>query len=275
MRNLRAPSSSILVAILLVFIFFRYCLHITDQSLGDLAKTSGWFLLASFLLLCLYGIRKKFPFLPLGKTSTWLLLHLTTGILSTYFFLHHTGYRIPTGTFDLILALGYLTILLSGVGGWILMRSIPIPLRDSMHLLPGRIAEERSQLIHQADEEIKNRKPGSSDIGYQDAYLTVLRPFLFRSPGFLPRGSKENHYLTPDFAARYARCINIAHLQPNSTEDKIHQLILRKAMLDRQLRLHRWMRGWMLVHLPLTGAMVMMITLHVVVVHGFAAGSAR
>ena len=131
MINLKPPSGSLITLLAVAFVAFRYCIHETDQSLGDPARTSGWFLLGSFVLLCVYGVRKKLPFLPLGKTSTWLMLHLTTGVLGGYFFLEHTEFRFPTGIFDTLLWIGYFVILLSGFTGWVLLRTIPQPLRES------------------------------------------------------------------------------------------------------------------------------------------------
>jgi hypothetical protein len=273
MLNLRTPSIGMIIFVAAAVGVFNYGLHVTNRSLGDLAMTSGWFLLASFLLLGLYGLRKKLPFLPLGKTSTWLMLHLATGFLGAYFFLEHTGYRIPTGTFDILLWIGYAIIILSGFSGWILMRTIPQPLRESMHLLPARIHAEVETLIGKADAEIKELRSSTSNSAFESTYLSVLRPFLHSGPGFLPKGSKQSRYLPTDLSSRYSRSINFSKFEPTSVENRVHQLILRKSELDRQLRLHRWMRGWLLIHLPITGSMVILIGLHILVVHTFAAGS--
>ncbi|MDE0960578.1 MAG: hypothetical protein OSB09_07335 [Planctomycetota bacterium] len=271
MLHLRTPKLSVIGFVAATTAIFNYCLHLTDRSLGDLAMTSGWFLLGSFLLLCLYGIRKKLPFLPLGKTSTWLMFHLAIGFLSAYFFLEHTDYRLPTGAFEILLWIGFTVLIVSGISGWILMRTIPHPLRESMHLLPDRIQTEVATLIDSADAQIIH-SPSNSE--YQKAYLSILRPFLFSRPGFFPRGSKQGHFLPADLIHRYSRHINISQIEPNSVNGKIHQMVLRKSELDRQLRLHLWMRGWLLIHLPITGVMVILISLHVLVVHVFAAGSA-
>ena len=273
MLNLRTPSIRMIIFVAVAIFLFHYRLQVSNRSLGDLAMTSGWFLLASFLLLGLYGLRKKLPFLPLGKTSTWLMLHLATGFLGAYFFLEHTSYRLPTGTFDILLWIGYAIIILSGFTGWILMRTIPPSLRESMHLLPERIHAEIESMIGKADAEIKELRSSTSNSAFESAYLSVLRPYLHDGPGFFPKGSKESHYLPADLSARYSRSINFSQLEPASVENRIHQVIIRKSELDRQLRLHRWMRGWLLIHLPVTGSMVILIGLHILVVHTFAAGS--
>lgn len=275
MINLKPPSGSLITLLAVAFVAFRYCIHETDQSLGDPARTSGWFLLGSFVLLCVYGVRKKLPFLPLGKTSTWLMLHLTTGVLGGYFFLEHTEFRFPTGIFDTLLWIGYFVILLSGFTGWVLLRTIPQPLRESIHLLPARIDQEIATLIKEADSLILELRKSSSHNEYELVYLSILRPFLFSKARSHSSGKKEKQYLPNAVVDSYSRHSNFSKLESNSVEDKIHQIVLRKSVLDRQLRLHSWMRGWLLIHLPFTGAMVIMILLHVILTHAFAAGTVQ
>lgn len=273
MINLRTPSTSLIIFLVVAFIAFRFCILEADRSLGDPARASGWFLLGSFVLLCVYGIRKKLPFLPLGKTSTWLMLHLTTGVLSGYFFLEHTEFRLPTGTFESLLWIGYSVILMSGFTGWILMRTIPQPLRESIHLLPARIDHEIASLVKEADSLIIELRKSAPHSEYEKVYLSILRPFLFSKANSHSSGSKENQYLPDAVADSYSRHSNFSKQESNSIEEQIHHIVLRKSALDRQLRLHFWMRGWLLIHLPGTGALVILVLLHVILVHAYAAGT--
>ena len=77
--KIRPPHSGALFLILIGIVVSFYFLEQADATLANPAVISGWILLGSFVLLCLYGARKKVPFLPIGKTATWLQLHLGFG----------------------------------------------------------------------------------------------------------------------------------------------------------------------------------------------------
>ncbi|MGB1071716.1 MAG: hypothetical protein ACPG1Z_08610, partial [Planctomycetota bacterium] len=85
--KIRPPHSGALLLILIGIVVSLYFLEQADATLANPAVTSGWILLGSFVLLCLYGVRKKVPFLPIGKTATWLQMHLGFGVISTWLFL--------------------------------------------------------------------------------------------------------------------------------------------------------------------------------------------
>ena len=252
MATLRKPPTLIVLLIISIVIIFWISVSDADRSLEDPASTS-------FVVLCIYGIRKRLPFLPLGRASTWLMLHLATGCVSGFMFLDHTGYRFPTGTFEILLWSGYAVLLLSGFGGWILMRQIPQPLHDSQDtLLQARIPQELAQIRDEADQQMKRLSETGSDSSFEKVYLELIRPFIFQGPGLLPE-------------QQYSIRFNPANIDSNSSQEQILELVAKKARLDRQQRLHLWMRGWLLIHLPLTGAMLLIILLHVLLVISHAA----
>ncbi|HIO65642.1 MAG TPA: hypothetical protein EYN40_03015 [Planctomycetes bacterium] len=272
MASLRKPPTLIVLLIISIVIIFWISVSDADRSLEDSASTSGWFLLASFVVLCIYGIRKRLPFLPLGRASTWLMLHLATGCVSGFMFLDHTGYRFPTGTFEILLWSGYAVLLLSGFGGWILMRQIPQPLHDSQDtLLQARIPQELAQIRDEADQQMKRLSETGSDSSFEKVYLELIRPFIFQGPGLLPQGRSGNQYIPLLLEQQYSIRFNPANIDSNSSQEQILELVAKKARLDRQQRLHLWMRGWLLIHLPLTGAMLLIILLHVLLVISHAA----
>ena len=97
--KLRMPHAGILMLVIFTWVFSFYYLETAKTALLNSAVYSGWFLLGSFVVLGIYGVRKKVPFLPVGKTRTWLQLHLGFGAISTALFFEHVGYRFPGGLF--------------------------------------------------------------------------------------------------------------------------------------------------------------------------------
>src|SRR5689334_24083075 len=79
-----------------------------ERHLGSSAFTTGYLLLAAVLFLALYNVRKKFPFLPLGTSATWLQWHLYIGIGSMGIFALHAGIPWPSGILNSALAATYL-----------------------------------------------------------------------------------------------------------------------------------------------------------------------
>jgi len=104
--SFRIPSGAVISRWLLVVVAIAAILWQTQLGLGDLSTSSGWLLLASFLFLGLYGARKKVPFLPLGRVSSWLSLHIGTGLIAVALFFVHTGGRWPSGGFETTLWFG-------------------------------------------------------------------------------------------------------------------------------------------------------------------------
>src|ERR1051325_10724014 len=72
------------------------------NSLRRPAHASGLVLLGVILLLTLFNARKKLPFLPLLKASTWLQVHIYAGLFSMVLFLFHVGFKMPQGTLEIV-----------------------------------------------------------------------------------------------------------------------------------------------------------------------------
>ena len=62
-------------------------LNANSTALPDYAFLTGWVLLAGMLVLTFYNARKKLPFLPLGKSETWLQIHIYLGFFTVVLFL--------------------------------------------------------------------------------------------------------------------------------------------------------------------------------------------
>ena len=107
-----------------------------ERQLTSSSFATGYILLAAVLFLALYNVRKKLPFLPLGRSATWLQWHLYVGIASVGVFVLHAGLRWPTGILQTTLAACYVCTVVSGLVGLYLTRTIPAQL--------ARVGEECS-----------------------------------------------------------------------------------------------------------------------------------
>ena len=114
-------------------------------------ETTGWLALGSVVFLALYNLRKKLSLLPLLRSSTWLQAHIYVGFLCVGLFLAHIEYRVPTGSFEVALALVFALVAGSGVIGLVLTRTLPKRLaRRGEEVLFERIPGYRHQLAQEA-----------------------------------------------------------------------------------------------------------------------------
>lgn len=95
------------------------------EELQRFTYLTGWLLFALMVVLTAYNARKKLPFLPLGKSETWLEFHIYAGYFTAVLFLAHVRVRWPTGWFETVLFILYVVVALSGIVGLILTRSLP------------------------------------------------------------------------------------------------------------------------------------------------------
>src|SRR5688500_20219002 len=65
-----------------------------SQQLPNYAYLSGWVLMAVMILLALYNMRKRLPFLSLGSSETWLQIHIYAGFFTVVLFLIHLNFRL-------------------------------------------------------------------------------------------------------------------------------------------------------------------------------------
>src|SRR5260370_42491787 len=94
------------------------------HGLPNYAFLTGWVLLAGILVLALYNARKKLPFLPLGNSETWLQIHIYLGFFTVLLFLVHLKWRVPRGSFEIMLASLFALVSGSGIVGLFFSRAL-------------------------------------------------------------------------------------------------------------------------------------------------------
>lgn len=273
--TIRQPKPLILLGLLLVFFVIQNYLDIKSGELVSLAYESGWLLLGSFIILALYGMRKKFPFLPIGKTSSWLQLHLGIGLLSGYLFLVHSGFAWPQGSFEVALYFIYLLLMGSGFIGWFIMRWLPKPMRaDVENLHPSRIPFRRSEILEEADALVLKVEEGALSERITMGYTEVIRPFLNARPGLLHSKRHNELEIPTPIVQKLALYLPPSILFSTESSRPFHKLIREKSDLDRMIVHQRWIRGWLFLHVPLTAVLFILIALHIFLVLGFSSGGA-
>jgi len=241
----------------------------------------------------LLNARKRVPTWNVGKAETWLKGHIWLGLLAVPLALFHSGFHLG-GSLAAALMIVFVVVTLSGVFGLVLQQFLPrlmsvaapgetiyeqIPhvietLRldayETVAAVCGPIAEaeaERGQSeAIQSDprraRQVLGRQPAAApaegSAPLRRFYLETVRPFLM---GDGRHGSLAD--------ARQAERLvqGLLRLLPPVLHDAAGDLVAIAAERRDyavQARLHRWLHGWLLLHVPLAAALLVLLVAHAV-----------
>jgi hypothetical protein len=226
------------------------------------ALWSGALLYVMVLALALFGARKKVPFLPLMRVSTWMQVHIYAGWLAVLVFFLHVGFHLPHGRLNVLLAAAFILVALSGAAGLALTRWLPARLTLSGEPLTyERIPEFRLEIRRRAETLIAaaDRESESSTLG--DFYLNHLLRYIAWRPGILtvPFGRQARYWRTAGTLASLDRYFN-----PRERElaGDLRELIEAKRNLDNQLTGQRLLKLWLFVHIPASCSLLLLGLAH-------------
>jgi hypothetical protein len=227
---------------------------------------SGFALLLVSIGLISFNARKKLPFLPLARASTWLQVHIYAGLTASVLFFVHLDGHVPAGALNVTLACLFVAVTVSGIFGLYLSRTLPERLTycgesvvfERIPALRERLAREMSGLAEKALE------AGSSS-AIADFYRARLQDYFAGSRNRLShvlRSTRPKARLLAqaDAMRRYLGA------EEEHLLGEVIELIELKDNLDAQLALQSVLKGWLFVHIPLSYALLL-----VAVVHGLVA----
>ena len=235
-------------------------------ALRDPAMLTGWTLFALVLLLAIYGVKKALPFLPLGQSTRWMHLHSWAGFLAVAAYVMHAGVRLPTGPLETLLALSFVLVAASGIAGLALARLLPPMLRARgepilFSRLPGlrrTLAERAAALVAPSRALADHHRLHLAEwLASPDDALAHLRGSRRPLQRRLEHTEALFRYLSPDELMTARSLIDV---------------IKQKDLLDAHHALQSALRAWTLVHIPVTGALVLLAAAHALTVIAFRGG---
>ncbi|MGB0712652.1 MAG: hypothetical protein ACPGUC_03730 [Gammaproteobacteria bacterium] len=238
-----------------------------NRSLGVHSEWSGYVLMAVFLSLAAFNVRKRLPAPPLVSARTWLRLHVSLGVGGFFIFLLHTGSLWPTGLYEQVLALLVYIVSLSGLLGMLLQLYVPrrlaqIPEEFIYERIPTLVAEMREQA--EAQVLVATCRDQGDTLGRY--YLETLAWF-FQRPRFalshVLGDRKGQAWLETRIAAisQYLNDEGREHLA------RIHAIGVRKNDLDAHYALQRLLKLWLFIHVPLATGLLFLGVWHWLVVN--------
>lgn len=266
--------------------------------MGLLFGTTGF---GFMIFAALLGARKRVPTWRLGRAQAWMRGHLWLGLLSLPIILFHSGFHFG-GTLTSVLMWLLIITVASGVFGAALQHYLPNVMTTDVRLetIYDEIGHVRMLLLEEADRDVEalcgqlgvsqgakgeiwraggfsaTRSIAAAKSGTAVAtetvvlseeeraplrmfYLSEMRPFLMHSK---KRGARLG-----DADKAHGVFSGLQTLMPISTHAALHDLeeICDEArQLARQEQLHLWLHGWLLLHIPLSLALILLGAVHAV-----------
>ena len=248
------------------------------------------------------GARRKVPTWQIGRATFWLRGHIWLGLLSYPIILFHAGFGLG-GPLTIVLMVLFTLVILSGIFGVALQQVMPrlmltrVPLEtvyEQIDSIVGQLRTESDELVAAACGPLgvetattlaveRRAGGGLGDRGgvhhrstprphptplpptaesgiLRETYLREIRPFLD------PHGSSNGVLGNPGRAQTLFRELRTAlPALLHSTVGDLEATCEERRQLRDQKRLHHWLHGWLLVHVPLSLALLLLGAFHAII----------
>jgi hypothetical protein len=229
---------------------------------------------------------RKRRYFETGKVSLWMQAHVWFGFISYPLILYHAGGFVWGGPLTQAIMWLFTFVMISGIFGLVLQNIIPTRLirstpaetiYDQIDHVLVKIREEANAiakpiLAQQSEALIQS---GAGGVATLPATSLASAPFVpFYSGQILPFLAEEFRSRSPlarDPSSKAAFDQWRAEL-PKDLEravDRLQSLVDERRQLHHQRRLHHWLHGWLLMHVPLSYLLIVLGAVHAVVAFRF------
>ena len=236
---------------------------------------------AFMIFAALLGARKKVPVWRVGRAQTWMRGHLWLGLLSLPLIVFHSGFRYGHGLTAVLMTL-LIIVVASGLFGAALQHYMPrVMTREiTMETIYEEIEHVRAQLREEAEElftqaTAEPAKAAAAGVASSTVAAVAVREDQagpFRSffeqelKPFLENPGARGHALA-DQAQSSSAFAQLRTLVPpalHTTIDDLESICEEERQLSLQARLHVWLHGWLLLHIPVSLALILLGAVHAV-----------
>lgn len=246
------------------------------------------------IIVGLLGLRKKFPVWRVGRAQSWMRGHLWLGVLSFPLILFHGGFHFG-GSLTRLLMWLFLLVWVSGILGAALQHFMPrfqtaqLPMEtiyEQIDRVRGQLAAEAGQIVDETCSALEGevshaserQRAMSASAGTQGG-LTVasglqanqqvssqLRKFLSDEmiPYLARAGGQSNMANSVRSQKLFQQFRVLLPPELHSNLDDLENICEEKRQLDKQSRLHKILHGWLLVHIPLSYALLLLGAVHAI-----------
>lgn len=283
--------AAILILAMATSIYVPYALHSPQGPRGGSAMGLAFGIVGFALMIFvgLLGARKKVPVWRVGRAQTWMRGHLWLGLVCVPLILFHAGFHMR-GTLTFVLMILLSLVVASGIFGAIVQAYIPrrITIEVPMETIYEQIDHIRSQLREEADQlataacgpiesgpapaspAVSGAAASAVEIGVEvseeargqlrEFYLRRMRPFLNA-----PREHRSSPLAdAPQSAGLFEELRLRLPSELHDTLKDFESICEEERQLMRQAQLHRVLHAWLLIHVPLSYALLALAVVHAV-----------
>lgn len=250
------------VATLLAILLFWQCNQIINTRLGNASLFSGSVLLACLLMLVAIGVRRRLIMLPLWSVSTWMQVHLYTGIFACVVFVAHVPRIIANGWFEGVLSWLFILVSASGIYGIIASRMIPKRLTAApTQPRYDRIDWHRDQYRQAAAKESACLQPVSGGDVLAEFYARQLKHY-FQSKLPLSFRIQPNRRRRRALLAELSDIRGYLSDQALESANRFAAMIRHRDELDYHHALLWKLRSWVIFHAGLSLVLLVWAIVH-------------
>lgn len=208
-----------------------------------------------------HAARRRLYRAPVGNMEAWTQLHMVIGALGFWAALAHAGFTV-TGPFTALLLFLFGAEILTGLAGQLIYMTVPKMLtrleRGGLAKLIEDLFEEDlalttglEELAETSPEEVRKLKDGP---------LARAAGSVWSRLGAGYNADEHLKKVRDELAPELAKLPQREH----ATAERLVEDVVRHLDVRAQIRCHRLLRGWLVAHLAVTGALVVMTVVHVV-----------
>jgi hypothetical protein len=276
---------SIVTLALCAVVYAVYATHATPGGGTPVGITFGALALGCMIFAALLSIRKRFPVWRIGRARIWMKAHLWLGFLALPLVLLHAAFH-ARGLLAAVLMLLTIIVVVSGVFGAWLQHTLPSRMFREVpyETIYDQIGVIRSQLSSEAEQHATNvtqmlapaRGAGATvvltmltvpELGDEVAafdlfYQSQIAPYLVAERKAAIKMALYDRTVAKQEFENYRLLFPQAAWPPIAALEDVCE---EKRQLDHQIRLHHWLHSWLLIHLPLSAALLLLACIHAVV----------
>lgn len=252
----------LLFLIILAFILGSYYLYMQCTNPSDRVTfrvVYGILGITSTLFLSLYLIRKKTYRYRFGSTQSWLQAHTYIGIISFVLIFMHSGFHL-TGTFTIFLLILFLLVVISGIVGSLIYKTIPLSLAKH-----GRDVKPKHEVTNNIENYLREADSLVSNTSneFREIYQKRIRPF------FQSKRTKWEYLFMEEKELINKRRNMIESYRNMVPKQDIYDLsILSSILIEKEKLSFMWAKtkiqgAWLNFHLPLTTALLTAVMFHI------------
>jgi hypothetical protein len=271
-----------IVIFIVATVTYARAAHSSSRPLSGGSKLGLTFAIPATAMIAfamLLSLRRRLRTWRLGNAYSWMQGHIWMSLLSYPLILYHAAFHWG-GTLTSVLMWLFTIVVVSGIVGLVIQQFIPTAL---MHRVPTETV--RSQIDHILNENLKSAdrlvqlRPEQAAPQPQRQAVTKLsnpmeqlqvfyqrdvRPWLAGMRVATAGDGGLDHWAPPPDSAAFASFR--AKMSPDMQDalNTIEAFVDERKRLLLQKRYHRLLHAWLLVHVPLAWAMVVLIPLHAV-----------